>query len=89
MKLAEYLKPLSEEQRHALAKDAHTTYGQLRNVAFSGRPCGVRLAVDLERATGGAVRRWDSRPADWHRIWPELVGTKGAPTLQQEIPDAA
>lgn len=48
----------------------------------------VEKCSDIERATGGAVRRWDLRPADWHLIWPELVGTEGAPQ-PQEIRDAA
>ena len=30
------------------------------------------------------VRRWDLRPDDWHRIWPELVGTEGSPVLPEE-----
>lgn len=30
------------------------------------------------RATTG-LELWSLRPADWHRIWPELIGTKGAP----------
>ena len=49
-------------------------------------------ASELERATQGAVRRRDLRPADWHRIWPELIGTEGAPDVpaeQQEVGDAA
>lgn len=33
----------------------------------------------MEIAVEGRWRRWDERPADWHRIWPELVGTEGAP----------
>ena len=33
----------------------------------------------IEQATAGAVRRWDLRPDDWHLIWPELIGAKGAP----------
>ena len=33
----------------------------------------------IERVTGGKVSRWDLRPADWHRIWPELIGSVGAP----------
>ena len=24
---------------------------------------------------------WDLRPDDWHRIWPELIDTDGAPQL--------
>lgn len=36
------------------------------------------------------VRRWDLRPADWHRIWPELIGAEGAPVLPtEEVRDAA
>jgi len=29
--------------------------------------------------TGGKVKRWELRPDDWHLIWPELIGTDGAP----------
>ncbi len=25
--------------------------------------------------------RWDLRPNDWHLIWPELIGTDGAPKI--------
>jgi DNA-binding transcriptional regulator YdaS (Cro superfamily) len=38
----------------------------------------------IERATNGAVRRWDLRPEDWHLIWPELIGADGAPAVPQE-----
>lgn len=38
--------------------------------------------VAIERATGGAVMRWDLRPDDWDRIWPELIGTEGAPAVE-------
>lgn len=41
--------------------------------------------VPIERATAGAVRRWDLRPDDWHRIWPELIGTDGAPAIPETI----
>lgn len=29
------------------------------------------------------VRRWDLRPDDWHRIWPELIGAEGAPGVPE------
>lgn len=38
---------------------------------------------------------WDLRPNDWHIVWPELVGTEGAPpapadtTPHQEAQHAA
>lgn len=30
-----------------------------------------------EEEPGDAL--WDLRPSDWHRIWPELIGSPGAP----------
>lgn len=33
----------------------------------------------IEKATRGAVMRWDLRPHDWHVIWPALKRRKDAP----------
>ena len=38
-------------------------------------------AIDVLPAS--PVRRWDLRPADWHLIWPELIGMAGAPELAE------
>lgn len=43
----------------------------------------------IERACEGSVRRWDLRPDDWHRIWPELIGAEGAPQVPTEQQEAA
>ena len=47
----------------------------------NGIPDGrlIELGADIERA--GGMPRWDLRPDDWHRIWPELIGTEGAPAV--------
>lgn len=37
----------------------------------------IRLAPIVHQR--GLMTRWDMFPADWHRIWPELIGTPGAP----------
>jgi DNA-binding transcriptional regulator YdaS (Cro superfamily) len=37
--------------------------------------------VRIEQATEREVRRWDLRPDDWWEIWPELIGTDGAPPV--------
>jgi hypothetical protein len=92
MSLAEYLKPMSLEERNAFARRAGTTYLHLRNVAFSGKPCGVPLAVAVERESGGKVPRWVLRPNDWHLNWPDLAqraGQGGVPALLVEVRDAA
>lgn len=49
-----------------------------------GRSTPIEHCADIERATSGAVRRWDLRPHDWHRIWPELIGQPGAPAIPQQ-----
>jgi hypothetical protein len=48
-------------------------------------------AAPLEKAGGYKVRRWEMFPHDWHRIWPELIGTPGAPTVPagEVVRDAA
>lgn len=50
-----------------------------------GRVPSAELCVVIEQATDRVVMRWDLRPKDWYRIWPELIGTDGAP----EVPQAA
>lgn len=46
----------------------------------------VLVAVQLEQRT--QWRRWHLLPDCWHRIWPELIGTEGAPAVP-EVRDAA
>lgn len=36
----------------------------------------------IEHATG--VSRWELRPEDWWRVWPELIGADGAPDVPPE-----
>ncbi|WP_181145911.1 transcriptional regulator [Burkholderia multivorans] len=48
---------------------------------YSSRVPSPENCMGLELATSGAVRREDTRPDDWWKIWPEL---KGAPERQVE-----
>lgn len=41
-------------------------------VRYKGRLPSPENCVGLELATNGLVSRKDTRPDDWHRIWPEL-----------------
>jgi DNA-binding transcriptional regulator YdaS (Cro superfamily) len=50
---------------------------------YADRKPSPEYCVAIERATGGKVRRWDLRPEDWPRVWPELIGTEGAPSVPQ------
>lgn len=43
----------------------------------------VLLVVPIEKLT--RYRRWDLFPTEWHRIWPELIGTEGAPAVPELV----
>ncbi len=58
----------------------------LSQIARGVRPAPADRCATIEQATDGAVRRWDLRPDDWHRIWPELIGAEGAPPLPSLSP---
>ncbi len=65
------------------AKAAGLAPALLSQIAAGDRPVPVRRAAALEAATGYVVRRWHMFPCDWHLIWPELVGTEGAPDVPE------
>ena len=48
------------------------------------RPVPAQHAAAIEAATQREVMRWDLRPDDWDRIWPELIGAEGAPPCVNE-----
>lgn len=50
---------------------------------YANRRPGPRMCVVIEAMSKRKVRRWDLHPEDWHEIWPELIGTKGAPRVPQ------
>lgn len=54
---------------------------------YADRQPSPEYATAIEKATQGRVPRWDSRPKDWHRIWPELIGTEGAPAVDSRVCD--
>ena len=84
MDLKTHLAALTVPQRDALAAACGATRGHLQNIVYGLRPCSPELAAALERESQSAVRRWDMRPDDWHLIWPELIGSAGAPEPKAE-----
>jgi DNA-binding transcriptional regulator YdaS (Cro superfamily) len=51
---------------------------------YHDRQPSPEYAMAIELATDGRVRRWDTRPKDWYRIWAELIGVDGAPAVPEE-----
>ena len=68
----------------SLARLLSVTPAAVNQWVSGSRPVPIEKCVAIEQATAGTVRRWDLRPDDWMRIWPELVGTKGAPKVPAE-----
>jgi len=89
MLLDEFFKTMPLADRVQFAEQAGSTYGHVRNVAFSGKLCGVHLAVGLEAASKGAVTRRELRPHDWHLVWPELVTAEHPAPMSSELQQAA
>lgn len=52
---------------------------------YSDRLPNAENCVSMEQVTGGMLKRWDLRPNDWHRIWPELIGADGAPGVPGSV----
>lgn len=78
-------KVLSPDDRRRLAEKAGVNPASLYQ-ALTGRgtPFSPAKCVEIENDTAGELRRWDLRPADWHRNWPELVDAEGAPAVPDQ-----
>lgn len=73
----------------ALARQIGVSAPAVHEWRNDDRPVPIERCVQIEQVTAGAVRRWDLRPTDWHRIWPELIVLPDAPVPQQEPARAA
>lgn len=72
MHLADYLSAERGRQA-ALCKQIGIHAPDVSRWAQGARPVPIEHCAAIEAATCGAVSRRDLRPADWHRIWPDLV----------------
>ena len=70
-----------ENSRREWAVSCGTSLGHLRNFIDAPKPPAPETCVLIERNSGGKVRRWHTRPGDWERIWPELIGAHEAPIV--------
>jgi hypothetical protein len=82
--LRQHLNSLPPSEQTAFADRCGTTIGYLRKALSTGAVLRPELMVAIEAESGRRVRRWAMRPTDWHRVWPELVGTPGAPDVPKQ-----
>ena len=69
--------------RVALAEALDVTPGRISQWATGPDQVPHRHAVKIEELTGGAVKRWDLCPDDWHLMWPELRTLPNAPKIKE------
>ena len=60
----------------ALARACNVTPACISDVIHGNKGVSAERAVEIERATAGTVTRRDLRPADWFKVWPELVDSE-------------
>lgn len=78
MALPIYTPDRRREIAHLLVADEQYVYQLCRGL----KVCSPVLANKWNKADPD-VKLWDARPDDWHLIWPELIGTDGAPAIKQ------
>lgn len=83
MNLRDYITQGGRGAGTALARSLGVRPVMVSQWAGGKKPVPLGRCTDIERETGGRVRRWDLRPADWHLIWPELATIPGAPQVTQ------
>lgn len=62
MDMRTFLKTTSKTERERVAKEAETTVAYLFQLAGGHREPSVKLAMRLEKASGGLLSRRDLRP---------------------------
>lgn len=79
------MRTLSPEDRRRLAEKVGVNPASLyQAMASKGFGFAPAECVRIERESELELRRWDLRPNDWHLIWPELIGTEGAPSIKEK-----
>ena len=86
MNLDAYFSRPGSPSMAVFARDMGLNADQVRQWrhGHDGRQPSPENCTAIEQATDGNVMRWDLRPDDWWRIWPELIGKKGAPAVPKQ-----
>jgi DNA-binding transcriptional regulator YdaS (Cro superfamily) len=70
MNLKDYLKSLTKAERSDFAERCESSVGSLNNLAYCDRGCSAKLAIAIERESGGKVRIEDLPiEADWNYLF--------------------
>src|SRR4051794_11851246 len=81
MNLKEYIAGSKRGTAKKLAESLGISQSYLSQMASGQSPISQERCVVIEQVTGGMVPRWELKPGNWHKLWPELVGTAGSPPI--------
>lgn len=84
MNLHDYLEGAGRGSLSELARAIRAHAPDVSRWAGGDRPVPIDKCYAIEKATNCQVMRWDLHPDKWHLIWPELIGTDGAPNVEVE-----
>lgn len=76
MNLLKFWKNQHIDLKKTFADRCKTSASHINNVAYGYKPCGIPLAVAIEKETQGVVTRQELRPHDYWLIWPDLPAPK-------------
>jgi hypothetical protein len=76
------MNPVTPSERQDLASQLGVNEQYLYQCMTARRDLDAAIARRLEVLSSGRIRVWHVR-RDWHHIWPELVGTDGAPAVSE------
>lgn len=82
------MKTITAQERKRLAQKAGVDEQYLYQCLTGRRNMDAAEARDVETVLDGELMRWDLRPKDWFRIWPELASMVGAPPVPAEVAGA-
>lgn len=71
-----------------LAERLGCTAPFVREYAESDKPFPVEHCATVESFTARVVMRWDLRPLDWWKVWPELATHPRAPRIPSPAAEA-
>lgn len=85
MQLKAYLKEEPRGTATRVAREVGVSPVMVWQWVSGRKEVPVDRCTAIELATWGRVMRWDLRPGDWFRHWPELMERRDAPSLQRDI----
>lgn len=68
-KMIDWLNKMTRPSQKAMAYQMATSIGQLRQIAYGKRPCNTRLAILIDRWSGGQITMSELAPElDWNYV---------------------